>query len=58
LRAVIQEHYAEHMPEFEIALNTGLRLSEMYNLKWQDVDVSNRVLAVPPAPNTPGYRSG
>ena len=46
LRAVIQEHYAEHMPEFEVALNTGLRLSEMYNLRWQDVDVSNRVLAV------------
>ena len=46
LRAVIQEHYAEHMPEFEIALNTGLRLSEMYNLKWQDVDASNRILAV------------
>ncbi len=46
LRAVIQEKYAEHMPEFEVALNTGLRLSEMYNLKWQDVDVSNRVLAV------------
>ena len=46
LRAVIVEHYAEHMPEFEVALNTGLRLSEMYNLRWQDVDVSNRVLAV------------
>ncbi len=46
LRAVIKEHYAEHMPEFEVALNTGLRLSEMCNLRWQNVDVSNRVLAV------------
>jgi hypothetical protein len=28
LRAVILKHYADHMPEFEIALHTGMRPSE------------------------------
>ncbi len=34
------------MPEFDLALNTGLRLSEMYGLSWDDVDFVNRVLTV------------
>ena len=32
LRAVILKKYAEHLPEFEIALHTGMRPSEQYGL--------------------------
>jgi len=32
LRAAIEARHPEHMPELDFALNTGLRLSEMYDL--------------------------
>ena len=35
------------MPEFDVALNTGLRLSEMYWRAWEDVDLERRILTVP-----------
>jgi hypothetical protein len=34
LRAVIAEHCLQHMPELDIALGTGMRLSEQYGLTW------------------------
>lgn len=30
LRVVIERSYSEHLPEFEIALQTGMRLSEQF----------------------------
>jgi len=47
LLAVIGSQYAFHMPEFEIALNTGMRLSEQYNTEWHNVNVAQRLLTVP-----------
>ena len=38
LRAMIAKHYPEHLPELEIALGTGMRLSEQYGLKWDAID--------------------
>jgi len=38
--------WAGHVPEFDLALHTGLRLSEMYGLEWQDVDVARRLLLI------------
>jgi len=35
LRAVLASKYAAHVPEFEIALNTGMRPSEQYRLTWR-----------------------
>jgi hypothetical protein len=32
--AAIIEHYPEHLPEFEIALNTRMRKSEQYRTEW------------------------
>jgi len=46
LRAVIETKYAFHMPEFEIALNTGMRLSEQYNTEWPNVNLAQRLLTV------------
>ncbi|MFZ0821403.1 MAG: site-specific integrase [Candidatus Acidiferrales bacterium] len=51
IRAVIQATCPEHLAEFEIALNTGLRLSELYNLTWDTVNLSRRILTVPRSKN-------
>jgi integrase len=40
LRAAIQERFPAHLPELGIALGTGMRLSEQYNLTWEQVDMS------------------
>jgi len=39
LRKAINEDCPERMPEFEIALNTGMRKGEQYGLCWHDVDL-------------------
>jgi len=39
------------MPELDLALNTGLRLSEMYGLTWENVNVSRKVLTIPRSKN-------
>ena len=46
LRGVLQARWPEHIPELDLALHTGLRLSEMYGLDWQDVDLARRLLLV------------
>jgi site-specific recombinase XerD len=51
LRRTIFDGYPEHMPELELALNTGLRLSEMYGLTWENVNISRRVLTIPRSKN-------
>jgi integrase len=49
LRAVIAKRFPQHMPELDIALNTGMRRSEQYGLEWMNVDLENRVLTIPRA---------
>ena len=39
LRTVIVKHHAVHLPEFDIALHTGMRPSEQYGLTWDRVDL-------------------
>jgi site-specific recombinase XerD len=51
LRAVILEICPEHMPELDLALNTGLRLGELFGLVWENVNLGRRVLTVPRAKN-------
>jgi len=51
LRAVISEMCPEHMPELDLALNTGLRLGELFGLVWENVNLARRVLTVPRAKN-------
>jgi integrase len=47
LRAAILKHYPDHMPEFEIALHTGMRPSEQYGLDWSRVDLSRNSVSLP-----------
>jgi integrase len=55
LRAVIDADYSEHMEEFEISLNTGLRRKEQYILiEWASVDLVRKDLHVPPSKNGEG----
>jgi integrase len=47
LRMAIREKFPEHEPELDLALHTGLRLSEQYGARWRDVDFERRVLTIP-----------
>ena len=47
LRATIETKYLSHLPEFEIARNTGMRPSEQYSLAWDRVDLFGRRITVP-----------
>jgi integrase len=47
LRAVITKRFSRHMPELDIALNTGMRRGEQYGLVWANVNLENRVLTIP-----------
>ena len=51
LRAVIATDWPEHMPELDLALHTGLRLSEMYGLTWDNVNLPQRRLTIPRSKN-------
>jgi integrase len=47
LRPMILEKYPKRLPEFELALHTGMRHSEQYRARWEDVDLEHRTLTVP-----------
>ncbi len=51
LRAIIQSNYAEHLPEFELAISTGLRKGSMYSLTWEMLDWDGRMLNIPTSKN-------
>jgi integrase len=46
LREAIEARCPEHLPEFELALHTGMRLSEQYGLTWANVSLVRRVLTI------------
>jgi integrase len=37
LRAVANELYPHHVPELDLALNTGMRQGEQYNMVWENI---------------------
>ena len=47
LRQQIAEQCPQRLPEFDIALHTGLRRSEQYGLTWGCVDLERRILTIP-----------
>lgn len=51
LRKVVEAACPEHIHELDLALNTGLRLSELYCLTWENVNASRRVLTIPRSKN-------
>jgi site-specific recombinase XerD len=46
LRKAIDSRCSDRMPEFDLALNTGLRLSEQYGLLWETVSLPLRTLTI------------
>jgi site-specific recombinase XerD len=48
LRAAIEP---EHLPELDLALNTGLRRGEQYGLTWENVNLARCVLTIPRSKN-------
>jgi site-specific recombinase XerD len=44
LRAVIEKMYSDHLPDFEVALMTGMRLSEQFGVAWEDVDLDAGII--------------
>jgi integrase len=52
LRAVIAKDWPEHIEEFEIALQTGLRCKEQFSrMDWSCVHLDKKDLYVPPSKN-------
>jgi site-specific recombinase XerD len=51
LRVAIEAKCPERLPEFVLALNTGLRLSEQYGLLWENVSLPLRILTIPRSKN-------
>jgi integrase len=54
LRAAIRSkpEWAEHEPELDLALHTGLRRSSMYlDLVWENVDLNARIAIIPETKN-------
>lgn len=51
LRRIVETKYLSHLPELDLALNTGLRLSEQYGLSWEYVAIERRILTIPVSKN-------
>jgi site-specific recombinase XerD len=51
LRKSIEAACPGRITELEFALNTGIRLSEQYRLRWEDVSFTRRTLTIPRSKN-------
>jgi integrase len=51
LRNVIDAKWPSHMPELDLAINTGLRKGSQSSLTWEMVDWNGRMLNVPRTKN-------
>ena len=47
MRRVIRRDCPKRLPEFEVDLHTGMRLSEQYGMLWEFVDFKNQVITIP-----------
>lgn len=47
LREQISNRCPQHLPEFEIALHTGMRRGEQFGCEWTWVNLERRVLTIP-----------
>ena len=47
LRYIIAKKWPAHLPELDLAINTGLRKGSQYALRWDMVDWNSRELHIP-----------
>ena len=47
LRAKIRAMYPAREPEFDLALHTGMRRNEQWQLRWQDVNLRAGIITIP-----------
>jgi hypothetical protein len=47
LRKIIKKKWAKHLPELDLAINTGIRKGSQYGLTWDMVDWKSRELHIP-----------
>jgi len=51
LRNVIEAKWSSHLPELDLAINTGMRKGSQYGLMWDMVDFRGRMLNIPRTKN-------
>jgi integrase len=51
LRKVVQDKWPVHLPELDLAINTGVRKGSQYGLTWDMVDWKSRELHIPRTKN-------
>jgi Site-specific recombinase XerD len=51
LRKVVQDKWPAHLPELDLAINTGIRKGSQYGLTWDMVDWKSRELHIPRTKN-------
>jgi len=51
LRKVIEAKWTSHIPELDLAINTGIRKGSQYSLTWDMVDWEGRMLDIPRTKN-------
>jgi integrase len=51
LRKVLEQKWSSHLPELDLAINTGLRKGSQYSLTWDMVDFNGRMLNIPRTEN-------
>jgi integrase len=47
LRKIVEAEWPLHVPELDLAINTGLRKGSQYGLTWDMVDWKSRMLNIP-----------
>lgn len=52
LRAAIRAVCREREPEFDLALHTGMRRNEQWQLRWQDVNLRAGIITIPQTKNS------
>jgi integrase len=51
LRNVVRKRWPKHLPEMDLAINTGIRKGSQYGLTWDMVDWKSRELHIPRTKN-------
>ncbi|MGB8481534.1 MAG: site-specific integrase [Acidobacteriaceae bacterium] len=51
LRKVITRRFPEFIPHLDLALNTGMRMTEQYSLRWTQVDSERKIVSLPKTKN-------